>query len=378
MKLIIATANLSLRGGAEAVIFKIAEHYNAPIYTAEYSPKSTFEEFERIDIRVIGKSLAGKLLPYGRVAQGINYGLGFYSMKINEDYDVINAHIAPSNWIRNKNERVLWYVHTPLRDVYDLYKYRMSLRKKYTVPISWLGIKIVRHIDQRITKKIELMLANSNNTRERIKKYYKIDAKVLSPCVDYKNYSNSGDKKYFLYPARISPNKRQEMAIDAFRIFSKKIKGYSLVLLGSVSKDPFYYSYYEKIKEKARQAGNVRIVSNVDNKALYAFYSKATAVLYTPINEDFGLAPLEGMASSKVVISVNEGGPKETIQNGVNGYLVGSVEEMAEKMKYVVEHPAVAGQIGKRARAFVEKNYSWEVFFKKFDKYLEKVSKKSI
>ena len=56
------------------------------------------------------------MMPYGRVSQGLNYGLSFYNFKIKEDYDVINAHIAPSHWIRNRNERVLWYVHTPLRD----------------------------------------------------------------------------------------------------------------------------------------------------------------------------------------------------------------------------------------------------------------------
>ena len=49
-------------------------------------------------------------------------------MKITEDYDVANPHISPSEWIRHKNERVLWYCHTPPREVYDLYAVRMMQR----------------------------------------------------------------------------------------------------------------------------------------------------------------------------------------------------------------------------------------------------------
>ena len=52
---------------------------------------------------------------------------------------MINAHMAPSHWVRNKNERTLWYCHTPLRDIYDLYHYRMSMRKPYMRPVYMAG-----------------------------------------------------------------------------------------------------------------------------------------------------------------------------------------------------------------------------------------------
>ena len=141
MKLAIANSNLTLKGGAERVILKIAQHYKAPIYVAEYDEKSTFEEFSDMDVRVITKGKASGMLPYGRAAQGLDYGLSFYGLALGEEFDVINAHMAPSHWIRNKNERVLWYCHTPLRDVYDLYHYRMSMRKWYTRPIYMAGIR---------------------------------------------------------------------------------------------------------------------------------------------------------------------------------------------------------------------------------------------
>ena len=82
------------------------------------------------------------------------------------------------------------------------------------------------------------------------------------------------------------------------------------------------------------------------------------------------------MASSKPVISVNEGGPTETILEGKTGFLVNSPEEMAERMAYLAEHPSDAEAIGKKGRRRVEENYSWKSFFKKFDKALESTIKK--
>ena len=147
VKLIIMQSNLTLKGGAERVILKIAKHYNAKIYTAEYEQQNTFNEFKDIDIEVIGSKFLLNLLPYGRINQAINYGSAFYNFKLKEDYDVINAHMAPSHWIRKNNERVLWYCHTPLRDVYDLYHYRMSLKKLHERPVHMIGTRVVKMLD---------------------------------------------------------------------------------------------------------------------------------------------------------------------------------------------------------------------------------------
>ena len=113
MKILLLQPYLNQRGGGERVILKIAQHYNASIYLLEYSPENTFKEFKDLDIKIVGKKLPfSNLLPY-RASQGLRYGYNFYNLKIKEEYDVLNPHISPSEWIRNKNERVLWYCHTP-------------------------------------------------------------------------------------------------------------------------------------------------------------------------------------------------------------------------------------------------------------------------
>lgn len=93
----ITQSNLTLKGGGERVVLKIAQHYDATIYTAEYDPSNTFEEFKNLDVRVIAKPRS-RLLPYGRASQGLSYGMAFFNLDLKNDYDVINAQMAPGQW----------------------------------------------------------------------------------------------------------------------------------------------------------------------------------------------------------------------------------------------------------------------------------------
>ncbi len=380
LKLVMTQSNLTLRGGGERVLLKIAQHYDAKIYTAEYDKGSTFEEFADLDVSVIGKGGLRGMMPYGRVAQGITYGMAFYGMRVREDYDVINAHMAPSHWIRHLNDRVLWYCHTPLRDVWDLYWYRLSLKKPLQKPVYMVGAKAVRAIDRRVVRDIEFIFANSHNTRSRLVKYFgRDDAKVLKGGIDSGRYENRGDGRYFLYPSRISPNKRQTLAIEAFvrfkRLMGRKADGYRLIMAGSISKDKAFQDYYAQVADMARKVSGVSVLTNIDDKRLLDLYSRSTAVLYPPMDEDYGLVPLEAMASGKVVIASNEGGPRETVSDGSTGFLVNGPQGMAERMRDVVLEPARAKDMGRRGVRNVRSNYSWENFFQTFDKGLRRVKK---
>jgi glycosyltransferase involved in cell wall biosynthesis len=373
MKLIIAQPYLTLKGGAERVILKIAQHYNATIYTTEYDSKSTFPEFKEFEIKVIKKHIPfTNLLPY-RASQGLRYGYAFYNTVVKEDYDLINAHISPSEWIRHKNKRVLWYCHTPPREVYDLYSERMKNRSYTEKFIYATFTKSYKIIAEKIVKDIEEIATNSKNTAGRIKQYFGRNATIINPAVDVDEFKNEGDGKYFLYPSRIVPNKRQDYAIEAFKMFEKKKKGYKLIIAGALSKDKEHIRYFNELKKLANQ--NVVFKVNITDREMKNLYANSTAVLFAAINEDFGYVPLEAGASYKPIISINEGGPKETIVDGLTGFLVNSKKEMSEKMLLIAENPKLAEEMGKNARKRVEENYSWESFFEKFDKLAEKVAK---
>lgn len=376
MKLVITHPYLNLKGGAERVILEIAKRYDAKIYTIEYNKSETFDEFKKLDVEVVTKKIPfSGMLPY-RASQGMRAGYTFYNMKIKEDYDLINAHTSPSEWIRNKNPRVLWYCHTPIREVYDLYKFRMQNRSFKEKALYFTFTSSYKLIAKGVIDQIEGIATNSQNTNSRIKSYFGREATIINPAINAKDFANAGDDKYFFYPSRFYLNKRQEYVILAFQKFLKKtnLTNYKLVLAGSLSDDKEHIAYFERLKKMAPK--NVVFKLHTTDKEVRKLYSSCTAVLFAAINEDFGIVPIEAMASGKVLISVNEGGPKETVENNKTGFLVESPEEMSEKMKFVVEHKDLASKMGKAARKRAEEKYTWKSFFEKFDKMAREISKK--
>ena len=357
------------------MILKIAQHYRAKIYTFGYEPESTFDGFKDIEIKVMDKKTLTRVLP-GRTSNAVHYGLGFYNAKIKEDYDAINAHASPSEWIRNKNERVLWYCHTPPREVYDL-RYT-GMRKRSVAEEMLYGVfsRMYNIEEQKMVKRLEAIATNSEITNRRLIKYLSRGGTVINPGIDCEGFTNSGDGRYFLYPSRISQQKRQEYVIEAFDRFMRTAKDsrYKLVIAGSVSKRYSDFEEYFK-KLKAMHVKNVVFRQNPSEEELSKLYSKSTAVLFSAINEDFGIVPLEAMASSKPIISVNEGGPTETILDGKTGFLVNSPKGMAERMRFLAEHESVAEEMGIAGRRRVMAKYSWNLFFKKFDPLVRKVSR---
>ena len=372
LKIAITQSNLTLRGGAERVVLKVAQHYRAPIYVAEYDREGTFDEFGKLDVRVIPS--ARLPLPYGRASQGLRYGMAFRGLKLGDEFDMVNAHMAPSQWASNRNDNVVWYCHTPLRDVYDLYHYRMSMRRWYARPLYAGALRVVRSMDQGAVRRIGTIMANSANVKRRIERYYgRDDAIVVNGGVDYRNYRDRGDGRYFFYPSRISPNKRQDFAIEAFNMFSRRVKGYKLIILGPVSRDRAFADYYDYIKRLAASSPNrIEIMEGATDAELSMLYSRCTAVLYPPINEDFGLVPLEAMASGKPVIAADGAGPRETIAKGT-GYLVKNPMQRSRRMESVTDRE-LASRIGRVGRKRVVEHYSWGLFFKRFDAVLARAA----
>jgi glycosyltransferase involved in cell wall biosynthesis len=376
MKLLIMQHNLNERGGAERVILKIAQHYGAKIYTLGYERDATFEGFKSLDIEVFAKRGVFNGAMPRVIANGVHYGMNFLRLKLSEDYDVINAHMSPSEWARSRNERMLWYVHTPPREIFDPGIGAVRKRPVHE-RLAYDALSLVyRRIEDGIVRKIEGIATNSATTNRRLSKYLHRSGKVISPGVECKGFRNEGDGKYFLYHSRIDSMKRQEYAISAFEQFLKlsKDKSYRLILSGTLSRR--YRSsaeYYDTLR--AMRARNVAFRLNPSDGQVRSLYANCSALLFTPINEDFGIVPLEAMASSKAVIAVNEGGPSETVLQGRTGFLVNSPKEMADRMLFLAEHGSIAEEMGRQGRRRVESVYNWDNFFKGFDALARKVAK---
>ncbi len=370
MDIVLMDPSLSYKGGAQRVMLDVAKKFNPIIYTTEYDKKIGFPEFSEFDIRII-KPIAP--LPFfqalsnydRRVMISIMSAWPFISYKIRDDYDIINANVVPSEWIRARNERVCWCCYSPIRSAFDKALYQ----KTYVNDATWFTefcLENYLQIEKRIVPNIERIYTISPVVKERISRFLKRDdVEIVYPGVEPKNYSLTEYKKYFLYPSRIVPEKRMEMAIRAFKLFKKR--GWKLIIAGFLSDSARDNAYFHFLKKEAHGTG-IEFVISPDDKKMHGLYSNCYATLFCAIDEDWGLIPLESMASFKPCISVNEGGPIYSILDSKTGFLVNNAKEMAERMQYLANNPDVNEHMGKMGRKRVLENFTVK-------KYLDGVEK---
>ncbi|MCX8163088.1 MAG: glycosyltransferase family 4 protein [Candidatus Micrarchaeota archaeon] len=377
MDLILVHPFFDQKGGLERSVLEIIKKFNPTVYYVVYEPEKTFEELKEFDLRPLPKVFfEPKFFDLKLLHRKGEIASIFRCLDVKfSDYDVINAHGTPSHFVANKNERVFYYCHSPNRLVYDLFEERYRKKNMIGKLLMHFARAFYVPIDRRITKKIEKIACNSEITKERLAKYIgRTDAEVIWPGIEPNEFENKTYDKYFLYVSRFISNKRFEKVIEAFKIFCKKRKDFSLVLAGNVA--PEYNEYLEELKNLA-QGYKIEFKTNLSTKELKELYSNCYAGLFYAIEEDFGLVPLEYMASSKPCISVNEGGPKYSIIDKKTGFLVDSPEQMAQKMLYLAENPQETENMGKKAREHVLKNFSLEVYLEKIEEKLKEVAKRN-
>jgi glycosyltransferase involved in cell wall biosynthesis len=329
------------KGGGERVVVKIAERFDAPIYVCVYDKKKLWAEYRDLDVRVI-KTFKPTFF---------GYRWSFGGLKLDADVVVPVGH--PAQWAAIKNKPTLWYCCFP--------PYIKTGMMKYPV------LPGMKWAEKKVIDKLDFVFSDSEFIKGKLWEYYKKDSEVLYPACDVEKYYCKKYAPYFLYHSSIHPRKRFEYAIKAMHIVRKKYPDFTLKISGFLADR----EYIARLKSELGDAG--KIIENPSDKDLYELFANAYACLYSPMIEDFGIVPTEYMSASKAVVAVNEGGPKETVVNGKTGFLVNSVEEMAKRMIQLIEDPALSKKMGKAGRKRAEKNYSWDMFLKRFGEVYEEL-----
>jgi glycosyltransferase involved in cell wall biosynthesis len=366
-------------GGSERVMLRIAAKFNPVIYTCRYDKARTHPEFSDYDVRILPKSaLEAPARAFGRLDSDIRMrdaagdGMRFLRAKIRDDYDVLNPHLMPSEWIRERNERVCWYCHCPCRPAYGWKGQFMSERNLAGKVAMGAAVEAYRLVEGSIASKIEKICVNSSSIRENVRRNLGRESVVAYPGIEPREFACDDYGKTIFYPSRIVPEKRLEYAIMAFK--KARLKGWKLVIGGHLSPIERNIKYLAGIKELAKGAG-IELLVNIPEKGLRRHYAACSIVLFAAMNEDWGIVPLEAMASSKPVISVNEGGPRESIVDGKTGFLVNSVDEMAQRMRFLAENRDACERMGKAGRRRVEQNYTWKIFLDRMERAFKQTAK---
>ena len=115
----------------------------------------------------------------------------------------------------------------------------------------------------------------------------------------------------------------------------------------------------------------MEILSWVDQKKLLDLYADCRGFIATALDEDFGLGPVEAMASGKPVIAPNEGGYKETVVSGQTGLLIDDINE--EKLIQAVKEVGINPGRYKQACLVQAKKFDTKIFIEKIKQQIDNV-----
>lgn len=255
----------------------------------------------------------------------------------------------PAYYIPHPN-KVLWVLHQH-RTAYELYNTAFSNIKND--PEGNRIRQLVMNADNRYMAEAKRIYANSGNVANRMKRYNGIDSTPLyHPCPDMEKFYCGEYEDYILMPSRINVTKRQLLAIEAMCLSKSDIK---LYIVGKADNEGERQRLLAFIEERNLQ-DRIRYFDYVTQEEKFKLYANARAVLFIPLDEDYGYITLEAMSSSKPVITAKDsGGPLEFVIDGKNGRVVEPTpEEIAHAMDELAGSVAGATEMGRNAKKHLD------------------------
>lgn len=179
-----------------------------------------------------------------------------------------------------------------------------------------------------------------------------VNVKVIHHPSDLEGF-REGNYEYIFTASRLTPLKRIDLLIKAFKLIDKDI--------------PFFIAgcggLEASLKELADGDERIKFLGFINDEEMIRCYSNALFVPFVPYNEDYGLITIEAMHSAKAVLTTHDsGGVNELVIHGENGLSVDPSEEaLAKAMSYLVENREETIKMGKKAKQTVS-HINWENF----------------
>ncbi len=341
-------------GGAERVVEQLHQLYpKAPIYTSYCSP-----EWRRrlSDTEIITSYMQGwpfsrlrKFLPPLRALWFSHLDLSGYDL-------VISSSGAEAKGVKVTAPAVhINYCHAPTHYYWSRYEEYMASPGFGRLDfLARIGLKLLvgpmRRWDYKAAQRPTYMIANSNYTKEQIKKYYGRDSTVIHPPVDIERFAGQpGEpRRGFFAAGRQTPYKRIDLAVQACTELNLP-----LVVIGSGPDN----------RRLRRLAGKsvTFLVGKTDEEVVYYFQS-STALIF-PGLDDFGITAVEALAAGTPVIAFKAGGALDYIEPGKTGEFFSeqTPESLASVLEKFKPENYNSSQIQKSATQFNPKNFKMKI-----------------
>lgn len=223
-------------------------------------------------------------------------------------------------------------------------------------------------------------ITNSEFTRRWLEKHGQ-DSKTLYPYIDESllglNIKAVKKDKIILTVGRFFKHlhsKRHDILINSFKKLKQDnnlYKDFKLILAGNLKQED--NQYLEWLKQLAGPDSSIIFKINPDFEELFELYKKSAFYWHftgfgidenknPELVEHLGIAPLEAMAAGCITFCYNAGGPKEIIENGVNGFLFNNDTELFKNAASVLQNSSLKNAIQTKAKQTVITRFSYDVF----------------
>jgi glycosyltransferase involved in cell wall biosynthesis len=312
-----------LRSGVERWMVELItrSRHDWTVYTHHYQPDATYPEVRELQVVTLSPqvSVRRSLGPLLHVATTLG--------RARLPADGARALLVSSEGLGDllalrSRVPVAAYCHTPLKILHDPATasiVQQSLPRRLAV--STIG-PAFEAVDRLAWRRYQHVFANSTETLARIEAARLRPGgplEVLEPGVDAAWWQSPlvhDRAPMLLYAGRIMWQKNLELALETVRLLGDEVR---LVIAGMV--DEKSRGYLESLRAQAIGLPVTFEIAPPDER-LRELYATATALLFTPRNEDFGMVVLEAMAAGTPVLAVDAGGPRGTVDHGVTGWLL--------------------------------------------------------
>jgi len=302
----VAHKDYDVRGGGEILAEELARGLDAPLYVghgnAAHAPDSP-----NVDIREVGpESSWHRLADRGGLVRALGHMMLWRDAApdVLDDYDVVvTSGNEPLWWTPRDRQAWVAYTHSTPRWQYDL----------YNDEDGWLNrtvTQVKRWVYEQEVWGPDLWVCNSDLVARRVARYWDVDEsdiRVVYPPVDTERLSpgHAATQEYFLSVSRLDENKRVGEIIEAANSLGVPLK------VAGTGPDE------DRLREMA--GPTVDMLGWVDGQAKRELFAGARATVVACRNEDFGIVPIESLASGTPVITVDEGFPPLMVPDGKAG-----------------------------------------------------------
>jgi glycosyltransferase involved in cell wall biosynthesis len=230
-------------------------------------------------------------------------------------------------------------------------------------PLARLGLKLLvsplRRWDRKAAQRPDFMIANSSHIQSEIKKYYGRDSVVIHPPVDIDRFQavkHSGKRHGFLAGGRLTPYKRNDLAVQACTKLNLPLTVYG--------------DGPDRKRLQAMAGPSVTFTGFISDKAVAELFAGSQAFIF-PLLDDFGVVGIEALAAGTPVIAFKAGGALDYVVPGKTGdfFAPQTVAALEKTLQNFNPRKYHSDEIAKFAKQFSAEN-----FLTHFQKFLDNLN----